>query len=159
MEIVEIKKLLPSDTETLKTLLLLFRDVFEQTTFSMPPDAHLQKMLANPQHLVFSAWLEGGLKGGATAYVLPEFETEGSLVYIYDLAVSVKDQRKGIGTQLIAGIKDYCRQQGFAELFVQADAADDYAVDFYRKTGGEEMNVVQFSYRFPLPLPQEARSR
>lgn len=156
MTIVEVKKLLPSDTEKLKELLLLFRDVFEQPAFSMPADAHLQKMLTNPQHLVFTAWLQGTLAGGATAYVLPEFETEHSLVYIYDLAVKTDLQRRGIGRQLIAGVEAYCRIQGFVELFVQADAADDYAVDFYRKTGGEEMKVVQFSYRFPSALPDEA---
>lgn len=148
MERVEIKKLSSSDTEKLKELLLLFRDVFGQTAFSMPPDAHLQKMLRQPQHLVFAAWRQGGLAGGATAYVLPEFETEQSLVYIYDLAVKTEFQRRGIGGQLIAGIKEYCRQQGFTELFVQADEADDYAVDFYRKTGGEELKVAQFSYHF-----------
>ena len=148
MEVVDVRKLRSSDTDKLKELLLLFSDVFGQTAFSMPADAHLQKMLGNPQHLVFTAWRQGVLAGGATAYVLPEFETEGSLVYLYDLAVKTELQRKGIGQQLIAGMKAYCRQQGFAELFVQADEADGYAVDFYRKTGGEELRAVQFSYRF-----------
>lgn len=150
MEEVEIRRLGLSDTEDLKALLLLFRDVFAQTAFAMPPEAHLQKMLKAPQHLVFVARRQTEVVGGLTAYVLPEFETEQSLVYIYDLAVKTELQRCGIGRQLIAGVKDYCRQHGFIELFVQADEGDDYAVDFYRKTGGEELKVAQFSYHFPL---------
>ena len=148
MEVVDIKKLSPSDTEDLKELLLLFRDVFEWPAFSVPPEAHLRKVLSAPQQLVFTAWRQGVLVGGLTAYVLPEFETESSLVYIYDLAVDTQHQRKGIGTQLIAAVKDYCKREGFIELFVQADEADDYAVEFYRKTGGEELKVAQFSYHF-----------
>lgn len=42
---------------------------------------------------------------------------------------------------------DYCRREGFEEIFVQADKVDDYAIDFYRSTNPTtEQQVVQFSY-------------
>lgn len=141
-----IKKLSPDDADKLKQLLLVFRDVFVQTNFTMPPDTHLQNRLNSTLHLVFTASRHDVVVGGLTAYILPEFETESSIVYIYDLAVKTEHQRRGIGQQLIKGINEYCRQQDITEVFVQADEADDYAVEFYRKTGGKEMKVVQFSY-------------
>ncbi len=143
---IEIKRLTPPDTDKLKQLLYVFDDVFEWSLFTMPSDKHIYKMLESAQHLVFTALLNGVVIGGLTAYVLDEFETETSLVYIYDLAVKTEYQRQGIGQRLIKGINEYCRQQGIAEVFVQADEADDYAVDFYRKTGGKEMKVAQFTY-------------
>ena len=142
-----ISKLLPDDTDKLKQLLLVYNGVFAWQDFVLPSDAYLQKMLNNPQHLVFVALLNNTVIGGFTAYILPEFETENSLVYIYDLAVSTTYQRQGIGQQLIQGIRSYCSHQtSLIELFVQADEKDDYAVDFYRKTGGSEMKVRQLSY-------------
>ena len=145
-ENIEIKKLTHLDTDRLKQLLYLFEDVFEWPSFTMPSNKHLQRMLESPQHLVFTALLQGRIIGGLTAYVLEEFETENSLVYIYDLAVKTEYQRQGIGQQLIKGINVYCRQQGFAEVFVQSEEKDNYAVDFYRKTMDEEMKVIQFTY-------------
>ncbi len=141
-----IKKLNDSDTGKLQQQLLLFSHVFNQKHFSMPSTIHLQKMLANPHHLVFVATLNDAVIGGLTAYLLPEFETETSLVYIYDLAVQTEHQRKGIGKQLIASINKFCKQQGITEVFVQAEEKDEYAVNFYRKTGGKEMKVIQFAY-------------
>lgn len=146
MEGIEVKKLLNTDVNRLQELLLVFKDVFEWPSFTMPSETHLQKILQSPQHLVFVALLDDAIVGGLTAYLLPEFETETYLVYIYDLAVQTEHQRKGIGKRLIAGINEYCKQQGIAEVFVQADEEDDYAIDFYRKTGGKEMKVAQFTY-------------
>ncbi len=143
---IEIKKLTHSHIEWLKQLLHVFNEVFEWESFAMPSDQHLNRMLQSSQHLVFVALLNDAVIGGLTAYVLDEFETETSIVYIYDLAVKTECQRQRIGQQLIKGITEYCRQQGMAEVFVQADEADDYAVDFYRKTGGKEMKVAQFTY-------------
>lgn len=142
-----IEKLVVTDIEKLKGLLLSYEAVFEWQNFVMPSENHLRKMLNNPQHLVFVATNDHKVIGGLTAYILPEFESENSLVYIYDLAVQTEHQRKGVGQQLIQGVREYCaKQPGLIEVFVQADEEDEYAVDFYRKTGGTEMKVRQFSY-------------
>ena len=147
-ENIKIQKLTCRDVNKLKQLLSVFENVFEWASFTPPPEKHLHKMLESPQHLVFTALLNGMVIGGLTAYLLDEFETETSIVYIYDLAVKTEYQRQGIGQQLVKGIADYCRQQkNITEVFVQADEEDEYAVDFYRKTGGKEMKVAQFTYR------------
>ena len=90
--------------------------------------------------------LEGRVAGGLTSYLLQQYYSQSPLVYIYDLAVKTELQRKGIGKMLISGIAEYCKERGVAEVFVQADEADDYALDFYRSTGGIAEKVVHFVY-------------
>jgi len=69
------------------------------------------------------------------------------LAYIYDLAVLKDFRRKGIGKMLIKRLTDYCKKNGFDEIFVQADRVDGYALDFYRLTNPtNEEDVVHFSY-------------
>ena len=145
VEHIEIKKLADQDLDKMRQLLLVFEDVFEQQNFRMSTESHLNKVLAKPEHLVFVALLDNIVIGGLTAYILQVYEEETSIVYINDLAILAKYQRKGIGQQLIKSINAYCKTINISEVFIQADA-DEYAVNFYRKTGGKEMKVAQFTY-------------
>jgi len=77
---------------------------------------------------------------------LRQYYSTSPLVYIYDLAVAPEYQRKGIGKMLITEIQSYCKDIGVEEVFVQADVADDYALDFYRSTGARGEDVVHFYY-------------
>src|SRR5690606_4453870 len=127
-------------------LILLFEDVFGMEDFRMPEHVYLQRLLGKDGFYVFVAVGEGRVLGGLTAYSLAQYYNPSPVVYIYDLAVKTEFQRKGIGKKLISGINDYCRGIGVEEVFVQADEADDYAVEFYRATGGTAQNAVHFSY-------------
>jgi len=63
------------------------------------------------------------------------------------VAVLTEYPRKGVGRKLIAFTKEYCREKGFEEIFVQADKVDDYAIDFYRSTmPTTEEQVIHFNY-------------
>jgi ribosomal protein S18 acetylase RimI-like enzyme len=77
---------------------------------------------------------------------MPSVYYPASEVYIYDLAVESAWQRKGIGRNLIAALKDYCKGLGCKYIFVQADLVDQHAIDFYRSTGGKQEDVVHFDY-------------
>lgn len=144
---MQIKKLQPEDIREFIALIDLFEDVFGMKNFTRPADAYLQKVLSKPGFFVFSAKEEDKVIGGLTVYILEQYYSEKPLAYIYDLAVATKHQRKGIGKKLIEQLVACCRENNVEEIFVQADKADDYALDFYRSTGisGEEQ-VVHFSY-------------
>ena len=122
-------------------------DVFEIEDFIIPDNLHLQKGLANESFLVFTAKAGDKIVGGLTAYVLNQYYSEKPLAYIYDLAVLTPYQRKGIGKKLMKSLAEYCGQNGFEEVYVQAEAVDEDAIEFYRATRptGEE-NVVHFYY-------------
>lgn len=146
---IEIKKLQAQDLDEFIGLIEVFEDVFEMKNFSMPDKKYLQNVLTKPGFIVFVAIKEDQVIGGLTAYTFDQYYLKKPLAYIYDLAVRTNYQRQGIGKKLISGITKYCEENGFDEVFVQADKVDTYALDFYRSTQitGEEQ-VVHFYYEF-----------
>jgi aminoglycoside 3-N-acetyltransferase I len=147
---IRIQKLGENDIREFTGLIRLFERVFEMKDFVIPEDRYLKHLLGQSTFLAFTANLEGEVIGGITAYILPQYYSEKPLVYIYDLAVKVDMQRKGIGKALISSIINYCKEMGMEEVFVQADEVDDYALDFYRSTGAIEEKVRHYYY----PLTQ-----
>lgn len=143
---IHYKKLTKGDDEYFIDLILLFEDVFEMQNFKIPTREYLRKLLSKENFFVFVALLENKVIGGLTAYTLDQYYSTKPLVYIFDLAVKREFQRQGIGKNLISTINAYCKEAGVEEVFVQADLVDDYALDFYRSTGGIPEDVVHFTY-------------
>jgi aminoglycoside 3-N-acetyltransferase I len=136
-----------TDIDKLHELITVFEMVFEMKDLNRPHNRHLQRLLEKDNFLAIVALNNHKVIGGLTMYVLDQYYTEKPLAYIYDLAVLTEYQRKGIGKKIIDFTKEYCRLQGFEEVFVQAEKVDDYAVDFYRLTKPTtEMQVVHFLY-------------
>lgn len=79
------------------------------------------------------------------AYELKKFEQQRSEIYIYDLAVAEKHQRKGIATGLIDRLKAVAKARGAYVIFVQADTGieDEPAIALYSKLGMRE-EVLHF---------------
>lgn len=146
---IEFRRLLVEDVEGFIELVRLFGEVFDMQPFHMPPLAHLEGLLSKRDFIAFAALQNDEVIGGLTAYVLQQYYSERSLAYLYDLAVKQAFQRHGVGKKLMAAFTRFCAEQGFEEVFVQADKADGYAINFYRKTGiTAEEEVVHFYYSF-----------
>lgn len=148
MKKVIVKKLSATDYIQFISLIRLFEDVFEMENFDIPPQSHLENLLATSDFHVFVAMIDNEVIGGLTIYTLKQYYATKPLAYIYDLAVKSNLQRQGIGKQLISFIKVYFKNEGYEEIFVQADRVDDYALDFYRKTSPtNEEDVLHFYYK------------
>lgn len=146
---ITIKQLTAADANAFAQLLRIYESVFEWEAFTLPGNAHLQRMLANPAFLVFVAVHENETIGGLTIHLLPRYDSEKYSAYIYDVGVSENFQRRGIGQQLIAAAAAYCKANGCSEMFVQAETEDEHAVQFYRKTPvSSELHAVHFTYSF-----------
>lgn len=144
---VTIHKLSHHDLNRFIELIGVFEDVFEMQQFVIPDSEHLQRLLSKNEFIVFVAIANNEVIGGLTAYVLEQYYATRPLAYIYDLAVETSFQRKGIGKELIKKFNEFCTEQGFEEVFVQADKKDVYALHFYRATGiTEEEDVAHFYY-------------
>ncbi|HSI21089.1 MAG TPA: GNAT family N-acetyltransferase [Verrucomicrobiae bacterium] len=128
-------------------LIELYKEVFELSNFILPPSAHIQSLLENPEIVFLAAYHEGRIVGGLTAYVLPSVYAEKHEMYLYDLAILTSHQRKGIGRQLLEELKNHARGLNVSEIYVQADIVDDGALAFYRATGGIEEDVRHFGYK------------
>ena len=149
-----VKRLAPSELDKFVALIQVFEEVFEMKGFQMPGEQYLQIQLAKDDFYVFVAMLEEKVVGGLTAYTLVQYYSERPLVYIYDLAVLDRYQRRGIGRKLMDEITAYCKESGVEEVFVQADQEDQHAIDFYQATGGIAEQVVHFYYPLFKPANQ-----
>lgn len=142
---METKKLNPGDLPYLKDLVRLYADVFEEEV-RIPADDHLQSLLELEHMIFYVALRENRVAGGLTAHVLPSVYFPSSEVYVYDLAVDKEYQRQGIGAELMGELENHCRGRGYREIFVQADAVDEHALNFYEKIGGSREDVFHFSF-------------
>ncbi len=143
----EILKLTHNDLDNFSVLINVFEEVFEWQDFSVPQRPHLQRVLQNPNFIVFVAITDNKIVGGLTAYVLGRYDSEKPSAYIYDLAVVKNQQRNGIGRLLISKLNEYCEKNGFSEVFVQAETEDIEAVKFYKATQiSSELDVKHFTY-------------
>ncbi len=147
-ENLNIKKLAVKDIIHFEKLVNLFAEVFEMKEFVSPKREYLLELLSKNNFHAFAALNNSDLIGGLTVYTLDQYYSEKPLAYLFDLAVSPQWQRQGIGKILIGETKLYFQQKGYQELFVQADKADDHAVDFYRITKPTfEEQVVHFTWK------------
>ena len=144
---IEIIKLTTEEIDEFSDLIKIFQVAFEWENLSFPKRTHLKKVLSSTNFLVFVAKADKKLVGGFTAYVLDRYDTEKPSAYLYDIAVLPDFQRKGIGRLLIKTLNEYCEKSGFSEVFVQAEAHDFEAVNFYQTTPiSHELDVKHFTY-------------
>ncbi len=142
----QIKRLASTDFSLFTKLIGLFHGVFAMKNFAPGKEPYLKSLLANPTFIAYVVLDRNEVVGGITAYELPMYYSECSEVFIYDLAVKVEFQRKGLGKMLLAALKEYCADKGIHEIFVSANEEDKEALDFYRACGGQPEQVVHFNY-------------
>ncbi|PID30349.1 AAC(3)-I family aminoglycoside 3-N-acetyltransferase [Candidatus Saccharibacteria bacterium] len=144
----DVKKLNRNDVSDFKSLVEIFADVFENDQ-PISDDEHLSTLLANPDFLAFVVKQDQKVIGGLTLYVLHGYYGTRPAAYIYDVGITPEFQGQGLGKLLMAEVREYCKDNGFAEVYVEAESDDSDAVNFYRKTEySNETNVVQFTYSF-----------
>ena len=141
-----IKKLDEKDVQIFQKIIELFVHVFETDKYEAPGKAHLEKLLQDSKFIVFVVMYGNEIAGGLTAYELVNYYSEGSEIFIYDIAIKPEFQRQGLGKKLILTVNEYCSENGIGEFFVEAHEEDSDAVDFYNTTGGKSEKVIQFSY-------------
>jgi aminoglycoside 3-N-acetyltransferase I len=147
MDNIRITKLKPGDENKLKQLLDLYIEVFGEPDYPKSLD-YLPALLQRPTVIFIIAEEGDEVIGGLTAHVLPSVYGDYSEIYMYDLAVTKKHQRHGVGSKLLASLKDFGKSSGVTEVFVQADTPDTEARNFYIKNGGIEEDVRH--YGFPV---------
>lgn len=145
-KVVEYRKLAIGDESSFSKLVLLFNKEFESPDLNYVNDKNIRSLIAKPDFICFVAFIGDEVVGGLTGYELLMYDQEGSSMYLYDLAVDKNYQRRGIGSNLVGELMDYCRSKDIKDLFVQANVEDQHAVEFYNKIGGDDSETVQFSF-------------
>jgi aminoglycoside 3-N-acetyltransferase I len=143
---LKVKLLKKKDLVVAQQLFLLFQEVFEEDNQDIAPAPYLEKLLKRTGFISFAAIYKKQVIGGLTAYELPMYYAECSEIFIYDIAVKPRFQKKGVGKALLKAMNDYALQRNINVMFVDASEDDVHAIDFYRSTGASEEKVVMFSY-------------
>lgn len=148
---VAIHTLGPSDIATMRGMLAMFGDAFEDPESyrtAQPDDAYLARLLGADTFIALAAVADDEVVGGIAGYVLDKFEQARREVYLYDLAVAESHRRRGIATALIARLQHVAADRGAYVIFVQADHGDDPAIALYEKIGARE-DVLHFDIDVP----------
>jgi aminoglycoside 3-N-acetyltransferase I len=140
-----IKRLGPGDEPTAVTLFAMMAEVFEEERAPLP-NTYVQKLLARDDLWILAAVEDDAVVGGLTAHVLPMTRSATSELFIYDLAVRVDRQRRGVGRALVLDLIARGAAAEIGTAFVAADQEDLHALDFYRALGGDESPVSFFVF-------------
>lgn len=108
MDGVTIRRLGADDVDTMRGMLAMFGDAFEDPGAyhrAQPDAAYLARLLGSETFIARAAAIDGAVVGGIAAYVLDKFEQARREVCLYDLAVAEAHRWGGIATALIAELR------------------------------------------------------
>jgi len=110
---------------------------------------YLHAFLANPANVLVVAEADGVVVGMATgiAYIHPDKPLS---LFINEVGVSARHQRRGIGRRLIAAILHRGRQLGCREAWVATEVSNAAARALYEATGGVADDERAVVYVYPL---------
>ena len=142
-----VQQLEKRDIESFRSLIQIYVDIFGMEDYLPITNDNLQNTLQQPHFEVFVATIDNKVVGGLTIYILQPYYAVKGIAYIYDLGVAEQYQRMGIGKELLNHLKTFCAANNLEEMYVQAEAIDRHAINFYRGTNpSSEMEVVHFNY-------------
>jgi aminoglycoside 3-N-acetyltransferase I len=138
-------RLTTGDRARAQALFKLMAEVFEEEHRELG-DAYLDRLLGRQDFWAIAAFDGDEIIGGLTAHTLPMTSAETSEIFIYDLAVHGRHQRRGVGRHLVAHLRRAAAALGLGDVFVPADNHDTHALDFYRAVGGAAAAVTIFTF-------------
>lgn len=142
---MELQRLAPGDEVRAYEMFATMAAVFEENCDEFS-HAHVHHLLKRQDFWALAAVEDGSVIGGITAYALPMVRTTASELFIYDVAVRVDRQRRGVGRALMNQVLTMAAAAGIKVSFVPADNEDTHALDFYRALGGEPSPVTFFTF-------------
>ncbi len=89
--------------------------------------------MANPDHVIFVAVLNGRIVGSTTIMIEQKFIHDGGRVgHIEDVVVSKEHEGRGIGFKIMQAALEYARAQGCYKTILDCD---DKVKPFYERLG------------------------
>lgn len=153
---LHVTPLSPRALATSRAAVRLLGRVFEAPG-RRPGDAWLRRVLARRDFFGFAALQGGVVVGALTGFVLPHTQHERWELFIYDVAVDPRHQRRGVGRALLDATRSLARRRGATVVFVLADDEDTHALDFYSALGGAAAKVTAFTFDVPRPRSRRVK--
>ena len=88
--------------------------------------------------------------GYLSAFRFPDVQHDGFLVYLYDIVVHAERRRSGIGTRLVAALKQCCRADRVARIWVGTSHQNLAAQRLFETTGAERVSETYTEYVYEM---------
>lgn len=137
---MHIRKIEPGQDDLVAAAALLF-------DHAPDPDA-TARFLASDIHHMFIAY-EDGQPAGFVSAVEMTHPDKGTEMFLYELAVDEQFRRRGIGTALVARLKEFARERGCYGMWVLTDSDNDAALGTYGNAGatsGEDQVMLNWDF-------------
>ena len=142
----ELKSLTSRDLSLASELIRLWIEVDELQSAQVPSIQYLRNQLSDERFHVIVALDGQKVIGGITGYELKMFGRESTEMFLYEIGVEKKYQRKGVARSLIEELRAICHDRGITEMFVVTSSNNEPAIQLYKKTGGELETAPIFTY-------------
>ena len=137
-----IRRLAPGDERLLQELCRRFKD-------RVPSEDEAIAVLAREELPIWVAEVDGELAGFAYAHLLLRIDGDSS-VFLYELDVDERFQRRGLGRALVEQARALGRALGAKEMWVETSYDNEPAKRTYAAAGGTELPeaVLTFEWDF-----------
>ena len=137
-----IRRLASGEEQLLQELCRRFKD-------HVPSDEEAVAVLARADLPIWVAEVDGELAGFAYAHVLLRIDGDTS-VFLYELGVDERFQRRGLGRALVEEARALGRELGAKEMWVETSYDNEPAKRTYAAAGGAEFPepVLTFEWDF-----------
>ena len=143
--VIELIK--PDEIEKFIELRNIFIDIFKEDAPALD-EVQMKQVRDNRNFVAIGATVGFELAGGMTAHIVPNYYKGGLDLFIYDVAIKVEHQGKGVGIELLNFAKNFCVDHKIKEMHVAVKEGDQNALSYYGKTGAQEMGARFFTYKF-----------
>lgn len=142
---IEVRRLGLGDVALAARTFMVMAEVFDERGARLS-DQYVEGLLRRSDFFAIVALSDQHVVGGLTAHALPMTRSESAELFIHDLAVIARYQRRGVGRRLIETVRNLAGAVGIDVAFVPADDDDAQAIDFYRAVGGAASSVTFFEF-------------
>ena len=123
---MEIRRIAPSEHEAV---------VDASPLFDSPVVAPTARRFLNAEgHVLFVAFADGTPVGFVSGVEMTHPD-KGTEMFLYELAVADDSRREGIGSALVAVLRDFARERGCYDMWVLTDADNSAALATYAASG------------------------
>ena len=140
---VVIERLGIGDVQRARAAFEMMHNVFDEDP-DVLSEGYVTGLLADESFWALGAFEAGEAIGCITGHELAMTRHERRELFVYDLAVRVDNQRRGVGRQLVETLVTGAAARGIDVVFVPADDDDTHALAFYADLGGRPNKVTMF---------------
>jgi ribosomal protein S18 acetylase RimI-like enzyme len=115
-----------------------------------PAVSHLEELLGDDRTYLVAATSNGIVYGYTLAYRFPSLYASEYLAYLYDIEVSLKYRRKGIGRLLIETLLSYLKSDGVKEVWLGTAVDNVEGQRLFHSTGAIKSGETFNDYTYYL---------